>query len=141
MIRAMSQQAVFDNGVNAAAELFHDDEIHELKDDQYQSDEPDAETLLEVFLEGFEEGTGDVGFLVPNHFHRHIVHGGDGRSDGDDGDAAEQEEKVQDNKIRHPAHEGEKFVVHVENTVHNKTPICDKILTPWAVLLSHAFSY
>ncbi len=27
------QQAVFDNGVNAAAELFHDDEIHELKDD------------------------------------------------------------------------------------------------------------
>ena len=55
--------------------------------------------------------------------------------------AAEQEEKVQDNKIRHPAHEGEKFVVHVENTVHNKTPICDKILTPWAVLLSHAFSY
>ena len=26
------------------------------------------------------------------------------------------------------AHEGEKFVVHVKNTVHKKTPICDKLI-------------
>ena len=68
------QQAVFDNGVNAAAELFHDDEIHELKDDQYQSDEPDAETLLEVFLEGLKEASYCVRLLIPHKFQCYIIH-------------------------------------------------------------------
>ena len=41
---------------------------------------------------------------------------------------AEQEKKVQDDKVCHPAHEGEKFVVHVKNTVHKKSPFCDKLI-------------
>lgn len=80
-------------------------------------------TLFQILFKGFKKSADDIRLFITNHFQSDVEHGGNGRSNGHHRNAADNAKQIQNDKICHPAHEGEKFVIHVEKTIHSKIPL------------------
>ena len=81
---------------------------HCVHDDRYgrdQEDQIDRRRLLEVLLEGLEKVAHDRadGILLP--VADDVIHGGRGRADGHDRDAADEPQNVQNHKVRYARQE------------------------------------
>ncbi len=113
--------------VHGAFHLIDDPDVHKQQQGSYQHDQVNNGSLLEIFLEGFEKASYNIGFFVAHHLQGDIEHCCDGSPGRDDGDTADNAEKVENDQIRNPAHKYEEFVVHVKNTIHSVTSFLSKI--------------
>ena len=86
-------------------------------------DQIDDDALLQILLKGFEKAAYNVGFFIAYHLHCDIEHGRNGRADCNNWDTADDAQNIQNDKICYSAHKGEKFVIHVEETIHSYTPL------------------
>ena len=76
-----------------------DVQVKEKKRAEEKHDQPDNGALAEVFPEGSEEVSGDIGFVAVYHLHGRVKHGGCGCADGEDGNAAHHPEHVQYDQV------------------------------------------
>ena len=83
----------------------------------------DGVTATYILFKGFKKSADNIRLFITNHFQSDVEHGGNGRSNGHHRNAADNAKQIQNDKICHPAHEGEKFVIHVEKTIHSKIPL------------------
>ncbi len=84
---------------NAAVLCKDNAEVQEEHGCQCQQDQPDDGRLPEILPERFKETGKYVGLVVLGHFHGHIIAGGQRGADGDDGNAAEEYQKIQNDDI------------------------------------------
>jgi hypothetical protein len=89
----------------------------------HKHDQIDHNTLFQILFKGFKKSADNIRLFITNHFQSDVEHGGNGRSNGHHRNAADNAKQIQNDKICHPAHEGEKFVIHVEKTIHSKIPL------------------
>lgn len=76
--------------------------IHPQKSGSQKQDEPYHGALPEILPEGFKKVPQDIWFLAPEHFQEHIVQGAYGGAYGNDGNAENQKDDVQDDQVKKP---------------------------------------
>ena len=78
----------------------------------------DDDSLLQILTERVEKSSHNISFFIFDHLHSCIVHGGDGRTNSDDGNTADDTEKIQNHQIGDFSHESKELVVRIKKITH-----------------------